>query len=70
MTPSPWLKSAEGANYARVGVKLLYREVAAGRLRAARVGSRRALLFRADWIDGWLERTAQAVEVTPLRRVR
>lgn len=55
---SPWLTVREAANRARVGPKLLYREVSAGRLRAAVVGGRRALRFRAEWIDSWLEAQA------------
>lgn len=71
MNSSPWLKSAEAAKYARCGVKALYREVAAGRLRAARLGGRRALLFKAEWVDAWLEGSAEPVETSPaLRRVR
>ena len=53
-----WLTVREAAAHARCGVKTLYREVAAGRLRAARVGGRRALRFRAAWIDTWIEAAA------------
>jgi len=52
---SPWLRVAEAAKRAQCGSKTLYREVQAGRLRAARVGSGRALRFRAEWIDEWLQ---------------
>jgi excisionase family DNA binding protein len=61
--PSPWLTVGEAAERARVGVKLIYREVAAGRLRAARVGGRRDLRLRPEWIDAWLDATAIPVEV-------
>jgi hypothetical protein len=30
---------------------------------AARIGGRRDLRFRADWIDAWLEQSAAPVEV-------
>ena len=53
-----WLTVREAAARARCGIKTLYREVAAGRLRAARVGGRRALRFRAAWIDTWIEAAA------------
>ena len=66
---SPWLTAAEAAERARVGLKLLYRETKAGRLRHAIVGGRRSLRFKAEWIDEWLERTAEPIEVTSLRRV-
>ena len=66
---SPWLTATEAAERARCGVKLVYREVKVGRLRAARVGGRRDLRFLATWIDDWLSATVEPVEVTPLRRV-
>jgi excisionase family DNA binding protein len=59
---SRWLTVGEAAQHARCGVKTVYREVQAGRLRAARVGGRRELRFRLEWVDTWLERTA-VVEV-------
>ena len=52
--PSPWLTVKEAAARARCGVKLIYREVTAERLQAARVGGRRDLRFRAEWIDDWI----------------
>ncbi len=52
--PSPWLTVGEAAARARCGRKLIYREVTAKRLQAARVGGRRELRFRAEWIDDWL----------------
>jgi excisionase family DNA binding protein len=65
MTTTPWLRVGEAAEYARCGRKLLYREVAAGRLRAARVGGRREIRTRCEWLDEWLQATvsdaAQAV---------
>ena len=51
---SPWLTVKEAANRARCGPKLIYREVQAKRLRAARVGGRRELRFLAEWVDAWL----------------
>ena len=53
-TATPWIDINEAAARARCGVKLLYREVSAGRLQAARVGGRRDLRLRAEWIDAWL----------------
>ena len=52
--PSPWLTVREAAARARCGVKTVYREVRAGRLRAARVGGRRELRFLVAWVDEWL----------------
>jgi excisionase family DNA binding protein len=59
---SPWLTITEAAERARCGKALLYREVAAGRLRAARVGGRRQILVRAEWVDQFSERFASPVE--------
>jgi excisionase family DNA binding protein len=63
-TASPWLRVDEAASRAQCGEKMLYREVRAGRLRAVRVGGRRSLRFRAEWIDAWLESQAP-FEMTP-----
>lgn len=60
---SPWLTAGESATYIRTGPKVVYREVRAGRLRAARVGGRRELRFRREWLDAWLERTSTPVEI-------
>ena len=51
---SPWITVGEAASRARCGIKLIYREVSAGQLHAVRVGGRRELRLRADWVDAWL----------------
>jgi excisionase family DNA binding protein len=51
---SPWIGVKEAARRARCGVKLLYREIRAGRLQAARVGGRRELRLQPQWVDDWL----------------
>jgi len=53
-TRTPWITVEEAATRARCGIKLIYREVRAGRLRAVRVGGRRELRLRSEWIDAWL----------------
>jgi excisionase family DNA binding protein len=63
-TASPWLTVSEAADRARCGPKLIYREVAAKRLKAARVGGRRELRLRPEWIDQWLDASTPVVEVT------
>jgi len=63
---SPWLTVKEAAARARCGAKTIYREVRAGRLRAARIGNRRDLRFHATWIDEYLERSATPVDVRPM----
>jgi excisionase family DNA binding protein len=59
-TTSPWLRVDEAAARAQCGTRMLYREVQAKRLRAVRVGGRRSLRFRAEWIDAWLESASRA----------
>ena len=51
---SPWLDVNEAAQYARCGVKTLYKEIARGRLRAARIGGRREIRVLREWLDTWL----------------
>jgi len=53
-TQSPWLTVHEAAERCKCGIKVIYREVKAGRLRAARIGGRRELRLLAAWIDEWL----------------
>ena len=60
---SGWWTARQAAGYAQVGLKMVYREVGAHRLRAAKVGGRRELRFRPSWIDEWLESRATMVEV-------
>lgn len=54
LSDSPWLTVEEAAQRARCGIKLIYREVRAGRLQAARVGGRRELRLLGEWVDEWL----------------
>jgi excisionase family DNA binding protein len=58
-----WLTVAESAAIAKCGKKLVYREIKAGRLRAARIGNRRDLRIHRTWIDDWLERSATPIIV-------
>ena len=53
----------DGLSRARCGSKLIYREVRAGRLRAARVGGRRELRLLDQWIDEWLVRCSTVQDV-------
>ena len=62
-TENPWLTVKGAAERARCGVKTIYREVSAGRLRAARVGGRRELRIRPEWIDEWLQKATTLTEV-------
>jgi excisionase family DNA binding protein len=55
----PWRTAKQAAAYAQVGTKLIYRAVARGDLRAARIDARRTLRFKTEWIDQWLEGKAE-----------
>lgn len=61
---SPWLTIEEARKVAKVGARLLYREIKAGRLRAARIGGRREIRVHVDWISEWLRASAEPVEIT------
>lgn len=50
-----WLKIADAAKRAQCGEATIRREVRAGRLRAVKVGGRRSLRFRVEWVDEWLQ---------------
>lgn len=60
---SPWLTIDEARTVAKVGARLLYREIKAGRLRAARIGGRRDIRVHVDWIHEWLAASAEPVEI-------
>ena len=62
-TPSPWRTVPEIARRGRCGVKTIYREIRAGRLRAARIGGRRQLVIHEEWCDAWLEASATPIEI-------
>jgi len=66
---SPWLTVAEAAARARVGRRVVYREVKAGRLRAAKIGGRRELRLLSEWVDAWLISSATP-EIVSIRRAR
>ena len=54
-----WLNVAEAAEYARVSRDTIYTAVEGGELRHSRLGGRRAIRIRPEWIDEWFERHAR-----------
>ena len=63
-TDVPWLTLEQGAARARVHVATLRREIQRGRLRHARVGGRKAIRLRPEWLDAWLEASSTPVETS------
>ena len=59
ITRTPWRTVKGAAERAQAGVKTIYKEIHAGRLRAARIGNRRDIRIHVDWIDAWLEASAE-----------
>jgi excisionase family DNA binding protein len=53
-----WLNVREGAEYACVCRDTVYTACERREIRHARVGGRRAIRLKPEWIDAWLERHA------------
>ena len=53
-----WLNVREGAEYAGVCRDTVYAACERREIRHARVGGRRAIRLKPEWIDAWLERHA------------
>src|SRR5262245_7681866 len=62
-----WLNVAEAAAYAGVSRDTIYTACERRELRHARIGGRRAIRLKPEWIDAWLERHARAAEDSPRR---
>ena len=61
-----WLNVAEGAECAGVCRDLIYDACAARRMHHIRVGGRRAIRLKREWIDAWLERHVVIAQDGPL----
>src|SRR6266850_4492537 len=55
-TMKTWLTVAEGAEYSGVSRDTIYTACERRELRHARIGGRRAIRLKPEWIDTWLER--------------
>jgi len=51
-----WLTAAEAAQYAGMSRDTIYTACEPREVRQARVGGRRAIRLKPEWIDAWLER--------------
>ena len=62
-----WLTVGEAADHARVSRDTIYTACERGELQHVRIGGRRAIRLRKEWIDAWLEHHAVgAASDTPL----
>jgi excisionase family DNA binding protein len=59
-----WLNVAEGAEYAGVCRDTIYTAAERGELRHVRIGGRRAIRLKREWIDEWFERHTRATLAT------
>ena len=56
-----WLNVSEAAEYAGVSRDTIYTACERREIRHARVGGRRAIRLKPEWIDAWFERHAPLV---------
>jgi excisionase family DNA binding protein len=54
-----WLNVAEAAEYAGVSRDTIYTACERREIHHARVGGRRSIRLKPEWIDAWLERHAR-----------
>ena len=62
---SPWLTIANAAAYAKVSTDVLYSAAERNELRHVRIGGRRSIRLRVDWLDAWLEQHARGATAQP-----
>jgi excisionase family DNA binding protein len=55
-----WLNVTEAAEYAGVSRDTIYTACERREIRHARVGGRRAIRLKPEWIDAWLEQHTRA----------
>ena len=58
-----WFTVAEGAAYAGVSRDTIYTACERGEMRHARIGGRRSIRIKPEWIDAWLEQHARGAIV-------
>ena len=56
-----WMNVNDAAEYAGVCRDTIYTAVERGELRHVRIGGRRSIRLKTQWIDEWLERHTRVV---------
>jgi excisionase family DNA binding protein len=59
MIAKTWLNVEDAAVHAAVSKDTIYTACERGALRHARIGGRRSIRLRPEWIDAWLEEHAR-----------
>ncbi len=59
-----WLTVKEAADYASMSKDTIYTACERRELRHVRVGGRRTIRLRAEWIDAWLEQHSRPIDQT------
>jgi excisionase family DNA binding protein len=59
---SIWLTAEQAARYLQCGVKVVYRAAAKNQLRVARIGGRRDIRTKREWLDEYVLRCAEPLE--------
>lgn len=54
-----WFKVPQAAEYAGVSRETIYTACARAKLRHVRIGGRRAIRLKSEWVNDWLERYAR-----------
>jgi excisionase family DNA binding protein len=60
-----WLTVKEAAAIAKVSPKLIYLNIKQGRLRASRLGYRKDIRIRENWLEEWMVSLSTPHEITP-----
>lgn len=63
MSDKVWLTVQEAAAYASLSPDTIYTAAERGELRHTRVGGRRVIRLRAEWVDEWLQRFTREPQV-------
>lgn len=61
--PAIWLTVRNAAQRVQCSDKVIYGAVRSGKLRHAVANARGDLRFKPEWVDAWLEATAEPVEI-------